>query len=111
MKYLLPPIILTILLTPSLFGAEESPRRGLRAADAGLPPDAHQLEIGDAAPDFSLRGVDGKTHALGDFKDADWLMVIFTSNHCPYCHAMEGRLPTTGWATGRGRRGPGRNCN
>lgn len=92
MKYLLPPIILTILLTPSLFGAEESPRRGLRAADAGLPPDAHQLDIGDPAPDFSLRGVDGKTHTLADFKDAELLMVIFTSNHCPYCHAMEGRL-------------------
>ena len=64
----------------------------MRAADAGLPADAHELKIGDAAPDFALRGVDGKLHTLADFKDADLLMVIFTSNHCPYCHAMEGRL-------------------
>ena len=64
----------------------------MRAADAGLPPDAHGLKIGEAAPDFALRGVDGKTYTLADFKDADVLMVIFTSNHCPYCHAMEGRL-------------------
>ena len=34
----------------------------------------------------------GKAYTLADFKDADVLMVIFTSNHCPYCHAMEGRL-------------------
>jgi len=54
--------------------------------------DAHPLKIGDAAPGFALRGVDGKTYSLADFKDADLLMVIFTSNHCPYCHAMESRL-------------------
>jgi peroxiredoxin len=64
----------------------------MRAAEAGLPPDAHELKIGDAAPDFSLPGVDGKTYTLADFKGTDFLLVIFTSNHCPYCHAMEGRL-------------------
>ncbi|HVM47638.1 MAG TPA: redoxin domain-containing protein [Candidatus Acidoferrum sp.] len=72
--------------------AQEGGKRGMRAAEAGLPPGAHELQIGEAAPDFSLPGVDGKTYSLADFKDADLLMVIFTSNHCPYCHAMEGRL-------------------
>jgi peroxiredoxin len=76
----------------SVVTAQEGGKRGLRAADAGLPLDAHELKIGDAAPDFALRGVDGKIRTLEDFKGADLLMVIFTSNHCPYCHAMEGRL-------------------
>jgi len=72
--------------------AQEAPKRGSKAADEALPPDAHALKIGDAAPDFSLQGVDGKTCTLADFKDARVLMVIFLSNHCPYSHAMEGRL-------------------
>jgi peroxiredoxin len=57
-----------------------------------MPPDAHYLKIGDAAPDFSLKGVDGKTYALADFKDYPVLMVVFLSDHCPYSHAAESRL-------------------
>src|SRR5213593_2482276 len=57
-----------------------------------LPADVHRLKIGDAAPDFSLKGVDGKTWSLADFKDAPVLMVAFLSNHCPYSHASETRL-------------------
>ena len=60
--------------------------------ESELPPDAHHLKIGDAAPDFSLKGVDGKTYTLADFKDAPVLMVIFLSDHCPYSHAAETRL-------------------
>lgn len=92
MKYLLPRCVTVVLVTCCLASAQEAGKRGMRAADAGLPPDAHELKIGDAAPDFSLRGVDEKTYTLADFKDAAVLMVIFTSNHCPYCHAIEGRL-------------------
>ena len=92
MKHLSHPLLPVVLLACCLASAQDPGKRGSRAADAGLPPDAHQLQIGDPAPDFALRGVDGKTHTLADFKDAPLLMVIFTSNHCPYCHAMEGRL-------------------
>src|ERR1700727_152286 len=60
--------------------------------ESELPPDAHHLKIGDAAPDFSLKGVDGKIYSLADFKSAPLLMVIFLSNHCPYSHAAETRL-------------------
>jgi len=65
--------------------------RSLIAAE-GLPADAHELKIGEAAPDFSLRGVDGKMYSLGDFKQAPLLIVVFLSNHCPYSHAAETRL-------------------
>src|SRR5262245_39485400 len=60
--------------------------------ESELPPDARRLKIGDAAPDFSLKGVDGKTYTLADFKDAPVFMVAFLSDHCPYSHAVETRL-------------------
>ena len=50
------------------------------------------LEIGSAAPDFSLPGVDGKTHSLADFRDADILVIVFTCNHCPTAQAYEDRI-------------------
>ena len=55
-------------------------------------PTASGLRIGDAAPDFSLPGVDGNTHALADFGDATALVVVFSCNHCPYVQAYEDRL-------------------
>jgi peroxiredoxin len=58
----------------------------------GLPPDATRLKLGDSAPDFRLLGIDGKQHALADYKTAKLLMVVFLSNHCPYSHAAETRL-------------------
>ena len=42
------------------------------------------LELGAAAPDFSLPATDGKTYALEDFEEARCLVVFFTCNHCPY---------------------------
>jgi peroxiredoxin len=52
----------------------------------------HDLQIGDPAPDFSLPGIDGKTHTLAEYKDAKLLMVAFLSNHCPSSHAAEARI-------------------
>ncbi|MFW6171332.1 MAG: redoxin domain-containing protein [Planctomycetota bacterium] len=54
--------------------------------------DVEPLEIGAAAPDFELPGVDGKTHSLADFADAKVLVVIFTCNHCPTAQAYEDRI-------------------
>ncbi len=60
---------------------------------ASAPEDGvHDLQIGEAAPEFSLPGIDGKTHTLAEFKDAKLFMVAFISNHCPDSHAAEGRL-------------------
>lgn len=67
-------------------------KKKTKGRDAGLPPDARVLELGDAAPDFKLLGIDGKTYTLGDFKASPVLMVIFLSNHCPVSHAAETRL-------------------
>jgi thiol-disulfide isomerase/thioredoxin len=61
------------------------------AYEREMPADAKKLKLGDTAPDFRLKGVDGKFYSPGDFK-APLLMVAFLSNHCPYSHAAETRL-------------------
>ena len=66
-----------------------SPWGGTALAD---PPGLKTLAIGAKAPDFSLPGVDGKTHALKDYADAKVLVVLFTCNHCPTAQAYEERV-------------------
>src|SRR4051794_17952237 len=51
-----------------------------------------KIKIGDAAPTFTgLPGVDGKKHALADYKQ-DVLVVCITCNHCPVAVAYEDRI-------------------
>lgn len=59
---------------------------------AGNPAGFRTLALGDPAPDFALPGIDGRTCTLADFAEADVLMVLFTSNHCPTSHSIEKRL-------------------
>lgn len=89
MNYPLSRLVLTALLT--FAGGSLFAQKGVDL-ESELPPDAHRLKIGDAAPDFSLKGVDGKIYTLADFKAAPVLMVVFLSDHCPYSHATETRL-------------------
>jgi peroxiredoxin len=53
---------------------------------------AFTLQIGQAAPDFDLKGVDGKQYSIASFKDAKLLVVMFTCNHCPYVIGSEDRM-------------------
>lgn len=62
---------------------------GLSAVAAEPPV---ELGLGKPAPDFSLPGIDGKTHRLADFKDARILVLIFTCNHCPDARAAAPRM-------------------
>jgi len=73
----------------------------LIAAAAGYPAAAlggkakfnAVLNIGDPAPEWSdLPGVDGKRHALADYRDAKALVVVFICNHCPVAKSYEERL-------------------
>ena len=48
----------------------------------GVANDDHKtLAIGSKAPEFKLRGVDGKTYTLASFKNAGVLVIIFTCKH------------------------------
>lgn len=64
----------------------------LAAITATAFPAEQRLELGAAAPDFQLPGVDGRTYSLKDFATARVLVIIFTCNHCPTAQAYEDRL-------------------
>ena len=51
-----------------------------------------QPQEGFRAPDFRLRGVDGKTWSLSDCPGEKGLLVMFICNHCPYVKAVIRRL-------------------
>lgn len=82
--------VVAALFAASLVPAAES-AASLLDKD-GNPAGFHTLAIGEAAPDFALPGIDGKTHRLADYAGTDVLMILFTSNHCPTSHGIEQRL-------------------
>jgi peroxiredoxin len=58
----------------------------------GTPTGHPILALGSPAPDFSLPGVDGKTHSLADYAGSPILVVVFTCNHCPIAQMYEQRI-------------------
>ena len=65
---------------------------GKKSGGETMPADMRELNIGDAAPDFALPGIDGKTHRLADYQGAKLLIIAFLANHCPDSQASEGRI-------------------
>ena len=55
-------------------------------------PKKEGLKVGDIAPDFKLKNIDGKMVSLADYTDAKGYIVTFTCNHCPYAVMYEDRL-------------------
>lgn len=49
-------------------------------------------DFGIVAPDFSLKGVDGKVWTLRDCAGSNGLLVMFICNHCPYVKAINEKL-------------------
>ena len=43
-----------------------------------------KMKKGNSAPDFSLKGTDGKIHALKSYSGKKGYLVIFMCNHCPF---------------------------
>ena len=51
------------------------------------------LNINNQLPKFTnLKGVDGNTYSSDTFKDAPYLLIVFSCNHCPYVKAYEDRI-------------------
>ena len=46
-----------------------------------------KLKVGDSAPQFYLKGIDGKTCSLDNYRGKKALLVVFMCNHCPYARA------------------------
>ncbi|MBC8125220.1 MAG: thioredoxin family protein, partial [Candidatus Kapabacteria bacterium] len=60
------------------------------SAQNPLSPDG--LKIGDQAPDFTLKSVDGKLVGLRSFVESKGVILVFTCNHCPYSVKYEDRI-------------------
>ncbi|MCB0736116.1 MAG: thioredoxin family protein [Bacteroidetes bacterium] len=50
------------------------------------------LSVGDVAPDFTLKNVDGKKVSLSDYNDKKGVILVFTCNHCPFAIKWEDRI-------------------
>jgi len=50
------------------------------------------LELGTAAPDFSLPDTEGRVRSLSEFADSKGLLVVFMCNHCPYVKHIQHAL-------------------
>ncbi len=74
-------------------GAEETATAVFTANPQPVPEQpVETLPIGSPAPDFNLPATDGKFYTLGDFADAQVLVIVFTCNHCPTAQAYEDRM-------------------
>jgi peroxiredoxin len=73
MKNLLMTFIAAVILSTTLFSQNE-------------------LRIGDKAPEFTLKNVDGRMISLKDYSDQNGVVVIFSCNHCPFVVAYEDRM-------------------
>jgi glutathione peroxidase-family protein len=64
------------------------------ATFAPAPPFADEkvYAIGDAVMDFKLKNVDGRLVSLGDYKNGKGVIIVFTTNHCPFSKAYEERI-------------------
>jgi len=49
-------------------------------------------ELGTPCPDFTLKGIDGRTYSRADFAGSEAFLVMFICVHCPYVVAVEDRL-------------------
>jgi peroxiredoxin len=62
------------------------------AVMAAFVSTALAVDVGDKAPEFKAKGVDGKEYTLDSFKDAKAIVVTFTCNRCPVAVAYEDRF-------------------
>ena len=50
------------------------------------------VSVGDMAPNFVVKNIDGKNVGLSSFQESEGVVLIFTCNHCPYSKAYEDRI-------------------
>ena len=82
-----------LVLLPSANG--QGPAKTAHGGAENAPPAVEGipiLPVGSPAPDFSLPGIDGKTHSLKDYASSKVLVLIFTCNHCPVAQMYEKRI-------------------
>lgn len=58
----------------------------------GISISISQVAVGDKAPDFALKNVDGTMVSLKDYTNEKGVILIFNCNHCPYAKLYEQRI-------------------
>jgi peroxiredoxin len=93
-RLVLPVAVAAALLLCPVGGAQQPKHVHHGSGDNAPPAEAGYpvLAIGSPAPDFSLPGIDGKTHSLKDYNSSKILAIIFTCNHCPVAQMYEKRI-------------------
>lgn len=56
------------------------------------PAQTKGYTLGDAVADFQLKNVDSRVINLAGYRAQKGLIVVFTSNHCPFARAYEDRI-------------------
>ena len=65
--------LLFLLLSVSTLHAQLGPKDGANLS----PTDLNRIKVGDAAPDFTLEDVDGKTISLSDLRGKKNVVLVF----------------------------------
>ena len=85
-----------IFLAVLLFGAAALLSFSSEDTDSRRNDEVAGLQVGDTAPDFNLKNIDGSMVSLAGLKEADssikGFIVTFTCNTCPYAVMYEDRL-------------------
>lgn len=84
-------ILLALALGAGIWMSATQKEKGVETPAAETTAPAG-LAVGDIAPDFDLKGVDGKNYSLAGFTDAKGYIVTFTCNHCPFAVMYEDRI-------------------
>lgn len=48
--------------------------------------------LGDAVENFTVKSTDNRSISLADYRSQKGLIVVFSSNHCPFSHVYEERI-------------------
>jgi peroxiredoxin len=65
---------------------------GARVVVEGGMQGQEGYQVGDAVSNFRLKNTDGNMVSLSDFAGSKGVIVVFTSNHCPFAKAYEDRI-------------------
>ena len=106
-------LILTVAIMIAFFGFQSCESANATNTETEIPAESTEtktpapekkeeltkdgLQVGDTAPDFNLKNIDGEFYSLKSLKMADGsepkgYIVTFTCNTCPYAVANEDRL-------------------
>jgi cytochrome oxidase Cu insertion factor (SCO1/SenC/PrrC family) len=66
-------VVFALFLMSAPSGAQLGPKDGLDLA----PTDLNRVKVGQAAPEFSLEGADGKAITLSDFRGKKSVVLVF----------------------------------